>query len=177
MGTRTISGGTSEHTSKVVLQHFEEVEEMNIRRVITVHDHHGKSVIAGEDAVGPITVSLLPGAEFHRIWGIDALPHVPPPTDASPPRDWFPPPGGFRFGLVTLPPDTATMPEGLGMAAALREFEEKLPGMAALMEPDNPGMHTSDTVDVVLIVSGQATIQLDDGIEVVLDVSDCVVQN
>lgn len=53
------------------------------------------------------------------------------PPNAAPPRDWFPPPGGFRFGLVTLPPDTDTMPEGLEMATALSEFEEKLPRMAA----------------------------------------------
>lgn len=45
------------------------------------------------------------------------------------------------------------------------------------MEPDNPGMRTSDTVDVVLIVSGRTTLELDDGIEVVLEGGDCVVQN
>ena len=33
-------------------------------------------------------------------------------------------------------------------------MEEKLPGMLAYLEPDNPGMHTTDTID-----SGDTVVQ------------------
>ena len=38
------------------------------------------------------------------------------------------------------------------MGAALRELAEKLPGMAEVMEPDHPGMHTTDTIDFDVVV-------------------------
>ena len=61
------------------------------------------------------------------------------------------------------------------MEEAPDEFEEKLPGFAQVMEPDSPGMHTSDSADVVLIVSGQAILELADGAQVTLSAGDCVV--
>ena len=150
---------------------------MRVRRVVTGENRDGKAVLVGDDEVTPIVVALLPGAEFHRIWGCDAVPEVPVSDQGIQPKDWFPPPGGFRFALVTLPPDTATLPGNLDIEEALSEFEEKLPGFAQVMEPDSPGMHTSDSVDVVLIVSGQAILELDDGVQVTLGVGDYVVQN
>ncbi len=45
------------------------------------------------------------------------------------------------------------------------------------MEPDHPGMHTTDTVDLDLVVSGEVWLELDDGEEVQLRAGDCVVQN
>ncbi len=150
---------------------------MRVRRVVTGEAKNGKAVLVGDDEVTPIVVALLPGAEFHRIWGCDAVPEVPASAQAPQPKGWFPPAGGFRFALVTLPPGTATLPGDLDMEEALEEFQEKLPGFAEVMEPDSPGMHTSDSVDVVLIVSGQAILELDDGAQVTLGAGDCVVQN
>jgi len=147
------------------------------RRVIIGQAADSRTVILGDDDVSPISVSLFPGAEFLRVWGSDGTPQLPASADAVEPNDWFPPPGGFRFAFVTLPPHTTTMPEDLDMAAAVVEFQGKLPGLAETMEPDSPGMHTSDTVDVVLIVSGQATLDLGDGAEVTLEAGDCVVQH
>lgn len=147
------------------------------RRVVIGQAADGRTVVV-DDHVLPITVSLFPGAEFLRVWGSDGTPQLPHPgaADAAQPTTWFPPPGGFRFAFVTLPPNTATMPEELDMAAALAELSEKLPGLAEFMEPASPGMHTTDTVDVVLIVSGQATLDLGDGRHVTLERGDCVVQ-
>ena len=150
---------------------------MQVRRVVTGVTEHGKGVIAGDEKVAPITVTMLPGAEFHHIWGSDATPEVPLSTQPPSPTSWFPPAGGFRFALVTLPPDSVTMPENLDIGAALAEFNDKLPGLADTMEPDSPGMHTSNTVDVVLIVSGEAILELSDGVQVALSTGDCVVQN
>ena len=45
------------------------------------------------------------------------------------------------------------------------------------MEPDDPGMHTSDTIDFLYVVSGQAILELDDGAETVLNAGDTLVQS
>lgn len=101
------------------------------------------------------------------------------PADGSPPPapSYFPPPGGFRFGLFTLGPDTATLPADLDVGAALAELAAKLPGLAEVMEPDHPGMHTTDTVDLDVVLSGEVWLELDDGAEVHLRSGDCVIQN
>jgi len=150
---------------------------MQVRRVVTGQNAAGKAVFVSDERLDATTLSLLPGAEFHSVWGSDAI--VPLPTDGSPPpmHGWFPPVGGFRFAFFTLGPDTVTLPADLDMGAALAELAAKLPGMADVMEPGHPGMHTTDTVDVDLVISGEVWLELDDGAQVLLKAGDCVVQN
>lgn len=150
---------------------------MKVRRVVTGQVDGGKSVFVSDDEVEPVTLALLPGAEFHRLWGSDETPKLP--TDGTPPSQhaYFPPAGGFRWGLFTLPPATDQTLEGLDIEAALKEMESKLPGMAGHMEPDHPGMHTTDTVDFEVVLSGEVVLELDDGAEVTLKAGDTVVQN
>ncbi len=150
---------------------------MQVRRVVTGTTPEGKSVFASDARVDAIELRLLPGFEFHRLWGADegaTLPESGAPRSALP---YFPVPGGFRFGLFTVPPDTTAMPEDLDIAAALADLEASLPGMAAHMEPDNPGMHTTQTVDFEYVVSGRVVLELDDGATVELGPGDTVVQN
>jgi quercetin dioxygenase-like cupin family protein len=45
------------------------------------------------------------------------------------------------------------------------------------MERDAPGMHTTDTVDFEVVLSGEVVLELDDGAEVTLRAGDTVVQN
>jgi len=59
----------------------------------------------------------------------------------------------------------------------MKEFEDKLPGIAAYMESDHPGMHTTDTIDFEYVISGEVWLELDDGVEVHLRAGDTVVQN
>ena len=59
----------------------------------------------------------------------------------------------------------------------MAEMNEKLPGMMNVMEPDNPGMHRTDTVDYIVVLSGEVSLELDDGETVHLSAGDCVVQN
>ncbi|MBW2242840.1 MAG: cupin domain-containing protein [Deltaproteobacteria bacterium] len=149
---------------------------MHIRRVATGHDDNGKSIIASDEKIEATTVRLMPGFEFHSIWRGDQPASFP--DDGSQPvaPSYFPPLGGFRFGLFTVPPgEVAGLPEGEFEAAAA-EFEEKLPGLAAHMEPDSPGMHTTATIDYEYIVSGSITLELDDS-SVDLKAGDTVVQN
>ena len=150
---------------------------MSVRRVVTGHDASGKAVFASDEEVEPRTVAMLPGAEFHMLWGGDAPPTFP---DDGGQRSWstyFPPVGGFRFILATLPPDGGQPPADFDAEAAAAEFEEKLPGLLTTVEPDDPGMHTSDTIDFEVVLSGQVILELDDGAERLLRPGDTVVQN
>ena len=63
------------------------------------------------------------------------------------------------------------------LPAAFAEIQSKLPGMAEVLEPMHPGMHTTDTVDFDVVLSGEVYLELDDGAELLLKTGDCVVQN
>jgi quercetin dioxygenase-like cupin family protein len=65
----------------------------------------------------------------------------------------------------------------IGTAAAVEELRQKLPGMMEVLEMDHPGMHTTDTVDFDVVISGEVYLELDDGAEVLLTAGDCVIQN
>ncbi|HVP47422.1 MAG TPA: cupin domain-containing protein [Bryobacteraceae bacterium] len=150
---------------------------MNIRCVVTGQNESGKAVFVRDWPAEPITVSLLPGFEFHRLWGSDSVQKLPSAGNARLPGRYFPPTGGFRFGLFTIPPETHEGAHAGDVFATFAELQQKLPGMAEVLEPGNPGMHTTDTVDFDVIVSGEVYLELDDGAEVLLKAGDCVVQN
>ena len=150
---------------------------MDINCVVTGQNESGKSVIMRHTPVQPVTLALLPGYEFHRLWGSDSIPELP--SDGSPPQQprYFPPKGGFRFGFFTIPPDTATSVDHIGTESALEEIQQKLPGMVEVLEPGHPGMHTTDTVDFDVVVAGEVYLELDNGTKVLLKAGDCVIQN
>ena len=150
---------------------------MNVRRVVTGHDDRAKAVFVSDEQVPPVTVALAPGTEFHRLWGADGAPTFPDDGVSPAQPTYFPPVGGFRFGFFTLPPKGTEPPADLDVAAAVAEADEKVPGLLAHMEPDNPGMHTTDTVDFEVVMSGEVVLELDDGVKTVLRPGDTVVQN
>jgi hypothetical protein len=149
---------------------------MRVRRVVTGHDGEGKAIFASDEEVEPVTIALLPGAEFHRLWGADEPPSFPDAGSMPAHTTYFPPLGGFRFGLFTVPP-RVTLPADVDVAAGLAEMEAKMPGLAGHMEPDNPGMHTTATIDYEYVIDGEVVLELDDGAEVTLRAGDTVVQN
>ena len=150
---------------------------MKVRRVVTGNTPNGKATLASDTEVDAITLELMPGAEFHRLWGADEAPTFPDDGSLRPTPAYFPPVGGFRFAFFTVPAQSVALPENLDIEAALLEVEEKLPGLAAYMEADSPGMHTTDTIDFEYVISGEVWLELDDGEEVHLRAGDTVVQN
>ena len=150
---------------------------MKVRRVVTGQDATGKSVFVSDTEVEPIEIGIMPGTAFHRLWGSDEAPVLP--TDGTHPVAplYFPPTNGYRFNFFTLAPDSVAAPPDLDIGQALEELSSKLPGLAEAMEPDSPGMHTTDTVDIDVVISGEVDLELDDGSEVHLRPGDCVIQN
>ncbi len=150
---------------------------MKVRRVVTGHTPEGKATFVSDSEVEGLTVTLNPGAEFHRLWGGDEAPTFPDDGSSHDGQQYFPPVGGYRFGMFTVPPHFEALPADFDFAKGLAEVEEKLPGIAAHMEPDSPGMHTTDTIDFEYVISGEVWLELDDGKEVHLRAGDTVVQN
>ena len=119
-----------------------------MKRVVTGHDQHGKSVFISM-AEPPRTITSEHGNTIAYCWGTQRTPVVPDrgddPTLAM--SSIFAAPGGTTFSIVQIPGNHETR------------------------------MHTSDTVDYITVMSGEVWLVLDDGAEVDLTAGDCVVQN
>ncbi|HEV2427323.1 MAG TPA: cupin domain-containing protein [Acidimicrobiales bacterium] len=151
---------------------------MDVRRVVTGHDATGRAVVTSDEIVEPITADLSPAWEWHRLWGVDGRPGFPDDGAAPGAHAYFPPSVGHRFGFFTVPPnDRARLPADLDLEAALAQFEERLPGLASHVEPDGAGMHTTATIDYGVVLAGEVTLELDDGVRVSLRAGDTYVQN
>ena len=154
---------------------------MKVRRVVMGHNASGRSPVLSDDAVEPVTLALFqPGTAIHRVWQIDDPLTLPvtelPPSPVGTP--FVPGPGGLRFGFVTLPPGmTYEPPAGVDPAAGLAEMEEKMPGMASTFDSTRPGFHATPTCDFIVVVSGEARMKSDDGVDVHLSPGDCLIQN
>jgi mannose-6-phosphate isomerase-like protein (cupin superfamily) len=144
---------------------------MDVRRVVTGHDAAGKSVFVSDEAV-----AAQPLTGFHRLWGGDKTPQFP--DDGSLPEHhmYFPPIGGFRFGMFSIPPDSGADSE-VNAAAGSADLEAEAPGLLRYLDLSDPGMHTTDTIDFEVVLEGTVVLELDDGAEVTLHPGDTVVQN
>jgi mannose-6-phosphate isomerase-like protein (cupin superfamily) len=150
---------------------------MQRRRVVTATTSDGAAVFASDEQIEPVTVALIPGGEFHAIWGADRPVALPLDGDPARTADWFPPPDGFRVAFVTIPPQTSGNSADLDLDAAIAELQHKLPGMAETLDPENPGMHTTDTVDFGVVLSGSVWLELNESDQLELRAGDCIVQN
>jgi mannose-6-phosphate isomerase-like protein (cupin superfamily) len=87
---------------------------------------------------------------------------------------------GTRFRIVRFPSglEVSKMIEaGFNPTAFRQEYADKIPGLAETHELDDPGMHTTDTIDYGIVISGEIFMELDEGKEVHLKAGDCIVQN
>ncbi|MEV5966414.1 cupin domain-containing protein [Kribbella sp. NPDC051952] len=150
---------------------------MKVRRVVTGHDVDGRARVVDDRAVEPIRSALMPGCAAYRLWGRDDRPRFPDDGSPRPAHAYYPPPAGSRFMINLIPPGELVAPPGLDVGAEMVELERQMPGAIATMEADDPGMHTTDSIDYVLVVSGEITLELDDGEQTVLRAGDVVVQN
>jgi uncharacterized cupin superfamily protein len=141
------------------------------RLVVTGH-RDGRSVVVRDVRLDAIH---RPGVGYSfRYWSANE-PFVYPSSGEDPEaQEYFPPVGGARFFSTTLVPQD-------GRPASDQVDDEQLGSpsaeLAKHMETDEPGMHTTDSTDFVLVSSGQVELELDDGGRAVLGAGDVVVQN
>lgn len=148
---------------------------MTTRRVATGTDAQGLSFVARDEYVEPITVSALPGFSWQRLWSFDELPEDPADWTHQSGLSHFPPVGGVRFTIFTVPPAGTAVSEPT--AEQLAELDRKLPGRGHHMENSQDGMHRTASVDLIVVLSGAIVLELDGGVTVNLSAGDSVVQN
>ncbi|WP_214324270.1 cupin domain-containing protein [Nonomuraea sediminis] len=161
---------------------------MRIRRVVTGHDPDGKAVVVSDGEVPPFAPDA---GQKWSIWAADAAPTFP--DDGAPPPfggPLAPSPGGCHVTMFTLPPrfnpdDLFPTADPAEMAAAFRAYIDH-DTHPMVGDPNPPGaygtvpgastMHATATVDVIMQLSGESVLVLEDR-EVRLAPGDWVVTN
>lgn len=149
-----------------------------VRRVVTSIDGDGVSTFLA-DGLSPWCAKFqsIPGFDVTMLWATEeATATSGLAEEGAWPTSWVPGPGGTRLLVVTFPPDSVMFDEQFDGMAAHREQMEKLPGLAETFEADNPGMHTTPTLDYGVVLSGSVTLELDGGKTKELQPHDVVIQ-
>jgi mannose-6-phosphate isomerase-like protein (cupin superfamily) len=154
------------------------------RRVVTGLNSSGKSCVLSDG--GPeliLTNADEPGSQsnFSQVnwmWSTDEVPDLPYEGDGTsrPPELWFPGPGGTRLIIETLGPEFGVRPVP---DEALERGAQTIADMEVNFNAryiDSNGVHSSDTIDYAIVISGRLWLETGDGNETVLEAGDCVVQ-
>jgi uncharacterized cupin superfamily protein len=139
----------------------------DLNRVVTTITSDGKSVFADESTVEP---SPAMGLAIYNLWGTaDGIPKVGAGIEPSPVAfPFFPGPGGHRVIMLEFPPAAAGSHDDADPEAAKRaeaEAERNQPGLLGVFDPDDPGFHTTDSIDYGFCLEGEVWLTLDDGQE------------
>ncbi|TAL03613.1 MAG: cupin domain-containing protein [Rhodospirillaceae bacterium] len=157
---------------------------MDLRRVVSVKDASGKSSIVS-DGVSPDVrkLKLSPGFTVTPLWSTKAdSRYIYDGKDmASGIPTLLPRPGETMFLALTIPPD-ASIADQMALSdfdpvAMMAEHFAAAPGIAALMESGEPGMHATPTIDYGVVVDGQIWLEVDAGESIMLGVGDTFVQH
>ena len=150
------------------------------RRIVTVRNSAGKSVISS-DGPSPREQARehTPGFVSAPLWKTPAIASLPAADQdpmSMPGSSLIPGEGGSTFMIVTFPPDSVMMSPNFDPAKAGAEHLAAIPGIAETFEPENPGIHTTPTLDYGVVLDGEIWLELDDGATVHLKQHDAVVQ-
>ncbi|SCB36206.1 cupin domain-containing protein [Rhizobium hainanense] len=154
---------------------------MTFRRVVTAKNASGKSVVVS-DGASPREMALkhTPGFVSAPMWTVATTPSLP--YDGKDPMEesgtlLHPSAGSSTFFLITFPPDAVMMSPDFRPELAGPEHAVAAPGIIEHFEMENPGMHTTPTLDYGVVISGTITLELDDGVTVELKPGDTFVQH
>ena len=148
------------------------------RRILAFVGEDGRSRLApDEEAPRVAEYAATPGMRTSILWSTMQTPRVPQSKDDPVPAlvSVHPVPGGSTFLTLTLPPDSVYGSPDFDPVAAGAEQARIVPGIAERMEPDNPGFHTTQTTDYVVLLAGEVWLVVDEG-EVCLEPGDVVIQ-
>jgi len=121
---------------------------INVRRVVTGHNENGKAIVTIDEPFKKIN-TMRSGNSAATFWITDDMPAEVDVSNDPAERD-----------IDIEPPERGTVFRML----------ELLPGKA-------PFMHRTNTVDYVVVVSGECVMLLDEGEEVAMKAGDVMVQN
>ena len=145
-----------------------------IRRVVTGHDRDGKSIfIMDGKAPNILEMKSMPGVALTDLWRTTTSPALNGGNkDAAAGRIKLEPPGnGTILRIVEFPPDAAWRKTADAKAA----FASIGAGGAPDRESGDPMMHTTATVDYIIVLKGEIYAIVDEG-EKLLKQGDILVQ-
>jgi hypothetical protein len=143
-----------------------------VRRVVMGEPEPGKAVFTHVEEVEPVEGA---GGKLWFVWGFDETPRLPHHgNEPYTPRSWFPAPGGLRVIAMRLGDESI---EGTAEGAELVTRLQAAEPAGMIHDPERPGMHRSDSIDVAVIVSGEVITEAEDGSTVTLGPGDVYVQN
>lgn len=149
-----------------------------VRRVVTGDSPEGTSVVVSDGPPPRVaSVPAWPGFSSTVVWATDAgMTAVPGADDPTPAMTSFVPgPGGTRYTVVVIPPDTGGLAPGATPDDLVGQMAEALPGLGDRMDAEHPGVHATDTVDYNVVVSGEVWLEVDDGVSTLLRAGDVAV--
>src|SRR5713226_2784972 len=136
----------------------EKRQGMKVRTVVTGHNAKGRAVFVRDEKVDGTPIPGL--GELVFLWNADEPATYPNAGNNPAAPALFPPVGGIRFVITSYSP-------GFEAVAA----PEAAPGIH-VEEGDELGMHTTDSTDFGILLSGTVVLELDDGAEVSLSPGD-----
>lgn len=138
-----------------------------VRAFVTEVDDEGVSRFRSTDLIEPVVVRTPVGdwtkertAKLWQVWGTsDGVPQF---RDATEPRFERPyGPGGTRFSVFSLPPDSSFTDIVDGAPAASGDHL----GIAATHagEEEDAAFHATSTIDYIFVAEGEVEVELDEG--------------
>jgi quercetin dioxygenase-like cupin family protein len=128
------------------------------RRVVVGCNENGKSTVVQD---GLATTRLVgPGNTKCDIWRLEEVPATLSGSDGLDGRViTAPPPGGLTVRVVTFPADSEW-----DRSQGYSDANGALPGSVSTAEAGGiPGMHSTDTLDILAVISGELYVVLEDG--------------
>lgn len=137
------------------------------RLVVTGVDSRGRAVMTSDRVVVERKSNDVLGVWSASLWKIPALPPTLTEDGTPTPGGRFPGPGALLYGIMQIPAEKT-----------LREHPAEVKkhyGRELDLDSNDRGMHRTDSVDLIIILSGELWCKLEDS-EVLLKAGDSLVQ-
>jgi hypothetical protein len=146
--------------------------------VVISQREDGSSFVASDgDSLRSHDFLYIPGMSESILWSTRGDDLVTGQDQALWVRRRLPAARDTVFVTVTFPPDSVFASQDFDAVKASREQGFLAPDLADLFEPGSNGMHTTPTVDYVVVLNGEVWLDLGEGDLVHLLAGDVVVQN
>ncbi|KRB49098.1 hypothetical protein ASE04_18090 [Rhizobium sp. Root708] len=141
---------------------------MRARRVVTGVDAQGRSTFVSDEVVEERFV----GDAFtvNMVWRVGGIPIPVDAIGAFREITNVPPERGFNFFITTFPPDSS-WDYSKDYAKSLTELQAD----AAAGSQDDPSMHATNTLDIIVVISGEVFACVETG-EILLRQGDTLIQ-
>lgn len=146
-----------------------------VRRVVTGHDKNGRSVFISDGPAPCVYVPAKnPNVSLIDLWLTESAPasNAGNEDSTAKPLQLLPPKHGTVVRILELPPDAERDYSGT------KEYFRGMGAGTGILDEGgkrHPGMHRTDSVDYIVILSGEIWALMDEG-EVLLRPGDCLIQ-